>query len=74
MKQNKDALVPVYLPTASPGAAQSDSPYHYYPPAINAPVETSIGWFNNNFGQPHTVTSGAPNGSDGFLLLNLQTR
>ena len=46
-----------------PGAAQRDSPYHYYPPAINVPVGTTVVWFNNDFGQPHTVTSGMPNSS-----------
>lgn len=52
-----------YAVSIIPGAAQRDSPYHYYPPAINVPVGTTVVWFNNDFGQPHTVTSGLPNSS-----------
>ena len=52
-----------YAVSIVPGAAQRDSPYHYYPPAINVPVGTTVVWFNNDFGQPHTVTSGIPNSS-----------
>ncbi|WP_458718941.1 cupredoxin domain-containing protein [Candidatus Nitrosocosmicus sp. R] len=52
-----------YAVSIVPGAAQRDSPYHYYPPAINVPVGTTVVWFNNDFGQPHTVTSGVPNSS-----------
>ena len=52
-----------YAVSIIPGAAQRDSPYHYYPPAINVPVGTTVVWFNNDFGQPHTVTSGMPNSS-----------
>ena len=43
-----------------PGAAQRTSPYHYFPPAIAVPTGTTVAWFNNDFGQPHTVTSGVP--------------
>lgn len=53
-----------------PGATQSDSPYHYYPQAINVPVGTSIGWFNNDFGQPYTLTSGTSNDSDSGYIFN----
>jgi plastocyanin len=53
-----------------PGAAQKESPYHYYPPAISVPVGTTVAWFNNDFGQPHTVTSGAPNSSHTGSLFN----
>jgi len=59
--QNIDAT---YAVSIVPGAAQRDSPYHYFPPAINLPIGTTVAWFNNDFGQPHTVTSGAPNSSD----------
>lgn len=52
-----------YAVSIIPGAAQRDSPYHYYPPAINVPVGTTVVWFNNDFGQPHTVTNGIPNSS-----------
>lgn len=59
-----------YAVSIIPGAAQRDSPYHYYPPAINVPVGTTLAWFNNDFGQPHTVTSGAPNASDAGSIFN----
>ena len=59
-----------YAVSIIPGAAQKESPYHYYPPAINVPVGTTVGWVNNDFGQPHTVTSGAPNASDSGSVFN----
>ena len=59
-----------YAVSIIPGAAQRDSPIHYYPPAINVPTGTSVAWFNNDFGQPHTVTSGFPNASDAGSLFN----
>jgi plastocyanin len=52
-----------YAVSIIPGAAQRDSLYPYYPPAINVPVGTTVVWFNNDFSQPHTVTSGMPNSS-----------
>jgi plastocyanin len=59
-----------YAVSIIPGAAQRDSPYHYYPPAINVPIGTTVGWFNNDLGQPHTVTSGAPDASDAGTIFN----
>lgn len=59
-----------YAVSIIPGAAQRDSPNHYYPPSINVPVGTTVAWFNNDFGQPHTVTSGAPNASDAGSVFN----
>jgi plastocyanin len=53
-----------------PGAAQERSFLHYYPPAIAVPVGTTIGWFNNDPEQPHTVTSGLPNASNSGVLFN----
>ncbi len=38
-----------------PGGAQRESPYHYFPPSIAVPIHSTIAWFNNDFGQPHTV-------------------
>ena len=49
-----------YAVSIVPGAAQKDSTYHYYPPQIAVPLATTVAWFNNDFGQPHTVTSGEP--------------
>ena len=53
-----------YAVSIVPGAAQRESPYHYFPPAIAVPIHSTVAWFNNDFGQPHTVTSGAPGGSN----------
>ena len=59
--QNIDAT---YAISIIPGAAQRESVNHYYPPAVAVPTGTTVAWFNNDFGQPHTVTSGSPNASD----------
>lgn len=59
-----------YAVSIIPGAAQRTSPYHYYPPAIAIPVGTIVAWFNNDFGQPHTVTSGMPKASDSGSAFN----
>jgi plastocyanin len=65
--QNIDAT---YAVSIIPGAAQRESAYHYYPPAIAVPTDTTVAWFNNDFGQPHTVTSGSPNASDIGTVFN----
>ena len=65
--QNIDAT---YAVSIIPGAAQRESVYHYYPPAIAVPTDTTVAWFNNDFGQPHTVTSGSPNASDIGTVFN----
>lgn len=59
-----------YAVSIIPGAAQRDSPYHYYPPAISIPTGTTLAWFNNDMGQPHTVTSGSPEASDTGSVFN----
>jgi plastocyanin len=59
-----------YAVSIIPGAAQRESPIHYFPPAIAVPIQTTVAWFNNDFGQPHTVTSGAPNASDAGTMFN----
>jgi plastocyanin len=59
-----------YAVSIIPGTAQRESPYHYFPPAIAVPVQTTIAWFNNDFGQPHTVTSGAPGASEAGTAFN----
>jgi plastocyanin len=53
-----------------PGAAQRESPYHYFPPSIAVPIHSTIAWFNNDFGQPHTVTSDVPGGSNVGAMFN----
>jgi plastocyanin len=65
--QNVDAS---YAISIVPGAAQRDSPYHYFPPAIAVPTGTTVAWFNNDQGQPHTVTSGNVNSPDSGSLFN----
>ena len=65
--QNIDAT---YAVSIIPGAAQRESAYHYYPPAIAVPTDTTVAWLNNDFGQPHTVTSGSPNSSDIGTVFN----
>ena len=55
-------VLPTYVVRIPPGAAQQSSPQHYYPPNIAIPAGTTIGWVNDDPGQPHTVTS-LPTGS-----------
>jgi len=65
--QNIDAT---YAVSIVPGAAQKETIYHYYPPHIAVPIGTTVGWFNNDFGQPHTVTSGQPGAADKGSVFN----
>jgi plastocyanin len=65
--QNIDAT---YAVSIVPGAAQRDNTYHYYPPEIAVPAGTTVAWFNNDFGQPHTVTSGEPKAADEGSVFN----
>jgi plastocyanin len=65
--QNIDATFAIGI---IPGAAQRDSPYHYFPPAIAVPTGTTVAWFNNDPGQPQTVTSGNPESPDSGSLFN----
>ena len=65
--QNIDAT---YAVSIVPGAAQKENIYHYYPPKIAVPTGTTIAWFNNDFGQPHTVTSGQPGAEDKGSIFN----
>lgn len=53
----EEKVLPTYVVRIPPGAAQKDSPQHYYPPNIAIPADTTIGWVNDDLGQPHTVTS-----------------
>jgi plastocyanin len=61
---------PTYALSIIPGASQRESTYHYYPPAIAVPVGTTVGWFNNDAGQPHTVTSGLPGAPNAGSMFN----
>ena len=59
-----------YAASIVPGAAQKSSLIHYYPPSVAIPVGTTIAWFNNDPGQPHTVTSGLPSASNSGAIFN----
>ena len=59
-----------YAVSIVPGAAQKTNLIHYYPPLIAIPVGTTVAWFNNDPGQPHTVTSGLPNATDSGAVFN----
>ena len=63
-------IAATYAVSIVPGAAQRTSTYHYYPPAIAVPTGTTVAWFNNDFGQPHTVTSGIPGASAAGKFFN----
>ena len=54
---NKEVL-PTYISRIIPGAAFENSLFHYYPEDIAIPIGTTVAWFNDDPGQPHTVTSG----------------
>lgn len=52
-----EKVLPTYVVRIPPGASQQSSPQHYYPPNIAIPAGTTVGWVNDDPGQPHTVTS-----------------
>jgi hypothetical protein len=51
-------VLPTYISRIIPGAAFQGSLFHYYPEDIAIPAGTTVAWFNDDPGQPHTVTSG----------------
>lgn len=51
-------ILPTYIIRIPPGAAIRESPIHYYPGNIAIPSGITVVWFNDDPGQPHTVTSG----------------
>ncbi len=55
-----EEVLPTYISRIVPGAAFEGSLFHYYPEDIAIPAGTTIAWFNDDPGQPHTVTSGNP--------------
>jgi plastocyanin len=70
MASIKPVEFPTYAISIIPGASQRESAFHYYPPAIAVPVGSKVGWFNNDPGQPHTVTSGLPSAPDAGSMFN----
>ena len=61
---------PDYAVNIVPGAALKETPFHYYPPKIAIPIDTTVAWLNLDVGQPHTVTSGQPGAADKGVVFN----
>jgi plastocyanin len=59
-----------YAVSIVPGASQKDNTYHYYPPRIAVPTDTTVVWLNLDVGQPHTITSGQPGAADEGSVFN----
>ncbi|NOJ28681.1 MAG: hypothetical protein DA328_00760 [Nitrososphaeraceae archaeon] len=53
------SVLPTYIVDIPAGAWKKDG-IHYYPQHIAIPAGTTVAWFNDDPGQPHTVTSGKP--------------
>ena len=68
--QTSNKLLPTYIIDIIPGAANRNATEHYYPSDIAIPEGTTVGWFNDYPGQPHTVTSGTANSQHSGLLFN----
>lgn len=62
--QTPNAVQPTYIIDIQPGAALKDNTQGYFPQNIAIPSGTTIAWFNDDPGQPHTVTSGLENSTD----------
>ncbi|MDQ3852046.1 MAG: hypothetical protein M3299_04350 [Thermoproteota archaeon] len=54
-------VAPTYISRIPPGAAFEGNLFHYYPDNFAVPAGTTVGWFNDDPAQLHTVTSGTPN-------------
>jgi plastocyanin len=59
-----------YAVSIVPGASLKVTPFHYYPPNIAIPTDTTVAWLNLDVGQPHTVTSGQPGAADKGSVFN----
>jgi len=66
----KNEVLPTYLGRIVPGAAEKNNTLHYYPQNIAVPSATTIAWFNDEPGQPHTGTSGTPDSSESGKQFN----
>jgi plastocyanin len=66
-----EEVLPTYISRTIPGAAFEGSLFHYYPEDIAIPAGTTIAWFNDDPGQPHTVTSGNPDGPSNIFNSDL---
>jgi plastocyanin len=63
-------VIATYIARVPPGAALEDSPIHYYPDNIAIPSGITVAWFNDDPGQPHTVTSGVPDSPESGAMFN----
>lgn len=61
---------PTYIVRIVPDASNQSSVMHYFPQKISIPAGTTITWFNDDPGQPHTVTSGDINATDSGKIFN----
>ena len=59
-----------YAVSIVPGASLRDNIFHFYPPKIAVPTDTTVAWLNLDVGQPHTVTSGQPGAADSGSVFN----
>ena len=66
-----EEVLPTYISRIIPGAAFEGSLFHYYPEDIAIPAGTAIAWFNDDPGQPHTVTSGNSDGPSNIFNSDL---
>ena len=66
-----EEVLPTYISRIIPGAAFEGSLFHYYPEDIAIPDGTTIAWFNDDPGRPHTVTSGNPDGPSNIFNSDL---
>lgn len=68
--QTPHKVLPTYIIDIVPGAARKNATEHYYPSDIAIPEGTTVAWFNDDPGQPHTVTSDVPNSRYSGLIFN----
>lgn len=66
-----EEVLPTYISRIVPGTAFEGSLFHYYPEDIAIPAGTTIAWFNDDPGQPHTVTSANPDGPSNIFNSDL---
>jgi plastocyanin len=59
-----------YAVSIVPGASLINNTFHYYPPKVAVPTDTTVAWLNLDVGQPHTVTSGQPESADSGAVFN----
>ena len=62
--QAPNIVQPTYIVDIQPGATGKDSTQGFFPQSIAIPSGTTIAWFNDDPGQPHTVTSGLSNATE----------